>query len=748
MTPYSQKITSKWVAVFLILSLILSTFISAAPAFADTPAKPQAPQNLRIADPSDVTHNKATFTWDMIGNDTDPQDANDIQVYNADTGGWLAWGNRWTRAVTGLDPNKTYRIYITWNGSSPSDVNNRSNVVEFTTTADTSEYKDAPLAPPSYLKVTALSDNSVTLSWGASPNATGYDVYMNGGWMGGTWSNDSTTFMYTLPGESKFEAGKTYKFEVGAQNPPNPVSKNSNPVILTWGELPAPQGLQVVSATRNTASLGWAPVPGALGYEVYRDGKKAGDTVTNHYVAEELEEGTTYSFAVVALNNLWTSAASESVQVVPGANYNNVTYYMSWAIGARQYQPSDMPVADLTHILYAFADVCWKKFGSDGKACQTDQVPLQNRYVYDGEVVIGDQENDLKTMAEVTAIRDANPHLKVLTSVGGWSWSNNFSNVAKTEVTRRTFANSIVDYIRTYKMDGIDIDWEYPVEGGEESNSRDPEDTVNFPKLMKTVREALDAAGSVDGKYYLLTIASGQGDNFVRNADLGHASQYLDFINIMTYDYAGSWETLANHNAPLYFDPAHPRAATSAPRNNVNGGVLGHLQGGVPNYKLVVGVPFYGKGWQGCPSGEYATCERGSEIGTWEAGIFDFTDVEENYLTDAKYVHTWNEAAKVSSLYSEEDGIFITYNDETTMKYMASMVRKLDIAGTMSWDISADRNLKLNSELAKGLPIDGHVNADALSCSNERRGGGGKQLEAESRLERFGRSNRLRSFRQ
>ena len=89
---------------------------------------------------------------------------------------------------------------------------------------------------------------------------------------------------------------------------------------------------------------------------------------------------------------------------------------------------------------------------------------------------------------------------------------------------------------------------------------------------MKTVREALDVAGSEDGKYYLLTIASGQGDNFTVNADFANSVQYLDFINIMTYDYSGKDDPLGHHNAPLFYDKALP--TSSAPRNHVLGGLL------------------------------------------------------------------------------------------------------------------------------------------------------------------------------
>ncbi|WP_410770357.1 glycosyl hydrolase family 18 protein [Fontibacillus sp. BL9] len=734
MTPLVPRQRSKWIVWFLLFVITFSPLLSPAVTYAEegsatppviTPADnpatatsstyenvtasqaqdPLAPQNLRL---TTVTHNSATFEWDFVEGD------NDIQVWDADTNGWKAWGNLWTRSVTGLSPETTYRIYITWNSDSKKE--HKSNVLEFTTLADTSQYKDAPLAPPSYLKVSDLTADSVTLAWGSSPGATGYDIYVDEVWKGGTWENTATTATY-----STLEPGKVYKFEVGAQKSVDGVveaSANSNALILKWGELAQPQGLQIVTATRSTVALGWAPVPGATSYEIYQDGVSIGSSAESRHVATGLDEGTTYEYTVVAKNRLWTSPASEPVTAVPGANYNNITYYSSWSESAsgRNFKPSDIDVSQVTHINYAFADLCWKKFGSTVRACEDPDIPSQNRYVYDGEIIIGDPQADFRNFASFETVKAAHPHLKLMVSVGGWSWSNNFSNAAKTEENRRTFANSAVQFLREYHFDGLDVDWEYPVEGGEDDNSRGPEDTENFTLLMKTVREALDAAGSEDGKYYLLTIASGQGDNFVKNANLADSVQYLDFINIMTYDYSGNWEMLAYHNSPLFFDHKHPRATSSAPRNNVLGGLLGHLNGGVPTHKLVAGVPLYGKGWAGCSvNGQYDTCTDVMP-GTWEPNILDYTDIESNFVNKNGYIRYWNEAAKVAYLYNKEKQHFITYNDKTTMMYTASMVKSLDIAGVMSWDISGDRNRTLTTQLIHDLPIDGSVNASALAA--------------------------------
>ncbi|WP_243711548.1 glycosyl hydrolase family 18 protein [Paenibacillus sp. BK033] len=704
--------------LLLVVSILAGIFAFAPNARAEegqaVPPAHSGPANLRIAQDENgadlITHNTAKIAWDLIGDETNN---NDIDIWNADTDAWMTWGDRSKQEIGGLTPETTYRVYITWYADRPS-LEFKSNVIEFTTASDTSEYPEPPLAPPGHLRTTAITDNSITLKWTGSPGANGYDLYVNGAWKQGIWDG-SNTVTYTLP-EGGNAAGTAYKFEVGAQNMPK-VSASSNAVTVTWGGLAAPDGLQAVTATRTTAALGWAETPGATGYDIYANGRLIGSSIENRYVASGLQEGTSYDFKVAAKNALWRSADSSPITVVPGADYNIVTYYTLWSPSStgRNYHPSDVDVSQITHVNLAFADLCWRGFGSGAAACQNAAVPTQTGYVYDGEIIVGDPSVDLALFEEWAAIRDANPHLKLMISVGGWSWSNNFSNMAGTEETRRAFANSVVKFLRAYKLDGVDIDWEYPVEGGEDDNSRSPLDKENFGRMAQAVREALDAAGSEDGKYYLQTIAAGQGDNFVVHSNLGESSDDLDFINIMTYDYSGSWDTLAHHNSPLYYDKNHPK--DYAKRNNVLGGVLAELNGGVPNYKVNIGIPFYGKGWIGCePGGQYQSCASGTPFGTWENGIFDFTDIEENYLHAEGYEHQWNNEAKVSYLYNADNGVFLTYNDESSMMYIASLARSLDLPGVMSWDISGDRNRTLTTSLAKDLPITGIPDPDALSA--------------------------------
>lgn len=236
---------------------------------------------------------------------------------------------------------------------------------------------------------------------------------------------------------------------------------------------------------------------------------------------------------------------------------------------------------------------------------------------------------------------------------------------------------------------------------------------------MKAVREALDTAGAKDGRYYLLTIASKESDDFIDNADLANSVRYLDFVSVMTYDYSGAWDPLAHHNSPLFQDPNHPGA--NAARNNVHGSLQSNLKAGIPGYKLNLGVPFYGKGWLNVTDGGQYGTSRGRDLGgdifgTWENYTFDYQDLEKNYVDQNGFKRHWNEYSKAAYLYNEETGDFITYNDRESVAYTASLVRSLDLAGIMSWELHGDRTLTLSNQLERDLPAHGQPNEDRLAA--------------------------------
>ena len=161
---------------------------------------------------------------------------------------------------------------------------------------------------------------------------------------------------------------------------------------------------------------------------------------------------------------------------------------------------------------------------------------------------------DASHLSRLHALKDINPDLKILVSVGGWSWSGNFSDAALTSESRKQFAQSVVDMIREHNLDGIDIDWEYPGQIGA-GNVYRPEDKQNFMLLLRDVRRKLEEMSDEEGREgvdrYQLTIATGANGAYQENTEMDKAHKYLDFINIMAYDFHGSWTPTTGHHTNL-----------------------------------------------------------------------------------------------------------------------------------------------------------------------------------------------------
>ena len=162
---------------------------------------------------------------------------------------------------------------------------------------------------------------------------------------------------------------------------------------------------------------------------------------------------------------------------------------------------------------------------------------------------------DGANMAALVSLKTRNKDLKILLSVGGWGGCRYFSDAALTDASRRAFANSAAETLVKHNLDGIDIDWEYPAQVGAGNIFR-PVDKENFTLFLKAIRDRLDEQGKLDDRtgrnHYLLTAATGGDTAFVSHTNLGKAQQYLDYVNIMTYDLYHGNDTVTGHHSPLY----------------------------------------------------------------------------------------------------------------------------------------------------------------------------------------------------
>jgi len=341
---------------------------------------------------------------------------------------------------------------------------------------------------------------------------------------------------------------------------------------------------------------------------------------------------------------------SVSLKESENPKYKIIGYIAGW----KGVDTAKIDAIKLTHINYAFANVI------DGK-------------VVEGE---GRERADTENLAKLNSLKSRNPDLKILISIGGWTWSKGFSDAVLTEESRKIFTSSAIDYLVRHDLDGLDFDWEYPALPGDNNPYR-PEDKENFVLMLKSVREALDSLGSLDNTHYLSTIASAGFKEYLDVNDLGLAQKYLDFINIMTYDYiVQSSRDTTGHHANLHTLDLNGRSSEIA--------VKEHVAAGVPIEKLVMGMAFYGRSW--------------SNVHPENNGLFQFGKGAKSYpysaisvlMKDSSYVRHWDENAKAPFLWNKKEKIFVTFEDEESISEKAQFIKKHKMGGAMFWEYSED----------------------------------------------------------
>ncbi len=368
-----------------------------------------------------------------------------------------------------------------------------------------------------------------------------------------------------------------------------------------------------------------------------------------------------------------------------------IGYFTSWGIAGRGYRVTHIPGEMLTHINYAFGVIS----PQEDKCVLGDPVADVQKFYGANESF--DHKPDLKdalhgAFGQFLKLKVQYPHLKVLISIGGWNGSARFSDVALTAESRTKFVDSCINlYFRKYPgvFDGMDIDWEYPVSGGLQAGR--PEDKRNFTLLLQEFRRQLDLQGQADGKNYLLTIAAPAGPANYANLELDQIHKSLNWINLMTYDFHGAWDSTTNFNSPLYKSSTDP-SPDPVVRNqfNVDAAVQAYLTAGVPAEKLTIGVPFYGRGWQGVPDVNHGLYQpaTGAAPGRYEPGVFTYSEVKANYLPT--YARYWQDEAMVPWIYDPATGIMITYEDPQSVALKAEYVKANHLSGMMFWELSND----------------------------------------------------------
>jgi chitinase len=320
----------------------------------------------------------------------------------------------------------------------------------------------------------------------------------------------------------------------------------------------------------------------------------------------------------------------------------------------------EIDVEKLTHINYAFVDV------KEGKA------------------FLSNLKTDSTNFRNLNLLKKRNPDLKILISLGGWTWSENFSDAVLTDSLRQVFAKSSVDIIREYDLDGVDIDWEYPGIPGEEGNVYRPEDKENYTLMFEALRKELDAFEKESGKKKMLTTATAGFISFLNTTEMGKASEYLDFVNLMTYDLFQG-DTVVHH-ANLYQSDKYNS------QHSVDKAVKAFHAAGVPMNKLVVGIPFYGRMFK------VKKLEKGfGQKQLAQEYREGYTYFKDSLVNKKGFKAFRDEVAKVPYLVNEKTGEILMYEDEESVREKCKYVLDNKLGGVMFWEYGSDpKNYLLN----------------------------------------------------
>jgi chitinase len=323
----------------------------------------------------------------------------------------------------------------------------------------------------------------------------------------------------------------------------------------------------------------------------------------------------------------------------------------------------------LTHINYAFVNI------------KNNRASLDN------------SRRDSINFIRLNSLKAKNPSLQILISIGGWSWSENFSNAVLTDSLRKVFAQSAVAIIRKHQLDGIDIDWEYPGMPGEEGNIYRAEDKQNYTLMFAALRDELKQLEKETGSKKLLTTATGGFPYFLQNTTMAEAAKFLDYVNLMTYDYYAAKH--AKHHTNLFHSKAY------AAENSADHAVKAYLAAGVPASKLVLGIAFYGRNLKLA-----ATATKGigdtiaSSANSYGKG---YTFLKDSLVNKKGFMAYKDEDAKAPFLFNASTKEFISYDDEWSVANKCEYVLQRKLAGVMFWEYSSDEKEYLLNQIIKSF---------------------------------------------
>ncbi|WP_406197199.1 MULTISPECIES: glycosyl hydrolase family 18 protein [unclassified Streptomyces] len=529
------------------------------------------------------------------------------------------------------------------------------------------------------------SGTSVTSAWDADVTSSGtHWTAKNKSWNGSLAPGASVTFGFNgsgtgSPANCKLNGGSCDGGSVPGDNPPS-----------------APGTPSASDITNTSVKLTWSAATddkGIKNYDVLRDGTKVATATGTSYTDSGLTAGTDYSYTVQARDTADQTGPASGARAVrttgggtdpnPGAKIN-LGYFTEWGVYGRNYHVKNLvtsgSASKITHINYAFGNV------KNGQCTVDDTYAAYDKAYTADQSVSGTADTwDQPLRGNFNQLRQLKakyPHIKVLYSFGGWTYSGGFGQAAANAAAFAKSCKAVVEDPRWADVfDGIDIDWEYPNACGLTCDTSGP---AAFKNLMSALRTEF-------GSNYLVTAAitaDGSNGGKIDAADYGGASQYLDWYNVMTYDYFGAFDAdgpTAPHS-PLTSYAGIPQAGFNS------ADAIAKLKSkGVPSAKLLLGIGFYGRGWTGVTQSAPGGSATGAAPGTYEAGIEDYKVLKNSCPANGTIAGT---------AYAHCGNNWWSYDTPSTIAGKMTWAKNQGLGGAFFWEFSGDTG---NGELVTAI---------------------------------------------
>ncbi|MGK9147926.1 glycoside hydrolase family 18 protein [Plantibacter flavus] len=394
-------------------------------------------------------------------------------------------------------------------------------------------------------------------------------------------------------------------------------------------------------------------------------GRHAGGLV-KQYFGDKLHSTTPYDFTIVR---------GEKPEPAPAQRV--VGYVTEWGVYDRDYHVKDLVTSGsaekLTHILYGFANTAGGQCSMGDEYASTQKTYTAEESVDGIAMDWADAEaGKAGNFGQLLRLKAMYPHLKVLYSVGGWTWSAGFGEAMKDPAKFAESCKKLLDDERYAGLfDGIDIDWEYPNACGATCDTSGPD---SFDTIISAIRDEFGP----DRLVTAATTADGSDGGNIDKANYGAAIDKLDWLMPMTYDYFGAWDATgptAPHS-PLSSYPGVPKEGF-----NTQAAFEKMRSQGIPAEKLLLGIGFYGRGWTGVTQSEPGGSATGAALGKYEPGIQDYKLLKQ----DCPVTGTVG-----GSAYAHCGSDWWSYDTAETIATKVAWAQSQGMGGTFIWELSGD----------------------------------------------------------